>query len=37
VIEPGDRAAFARVAESVQAKHADRLGGPAVLKLAKEA
>jgi TRAP-type C4-dicarboxylate transport system substrate-binding protein len=37
IIEPEDRAAFVKTAEPVQAKHADRLGGPDLLKLAREA
>ena len=37
IIEPQDRAAFIQIAEPVQAKHADRLGGPALLKAAREA
>jgi tripartite ATP-independent transporter DctP family solute receptor len=37
IIEPEDRAAFIKVAEPVQAKHADRLGGPEFLKAAREA
>jgi tripartite ATP-independent transporter DctP family solute receptor len=37
IIEPEDRAAFVKLAEPVQAKHADRLGGPELLKLAREA
>jgi tripartite ATP-independent transporter DctP family solute receptor len=36
IIEPEDRAAFIKIAEPVQAKHADRLGGPELLKAARE-
>jgi tripartite ATP-independent transporter DctP family solute receptor len=37
IIDPEDRVAFVKVAEPIQAKYADRLGGAQLLKRAREA